>query len=281
MLRLGYVVAVFFTTTPAYLALLWVIDRFDLPWRRRLTIGYCRTLCALLRVRIHVVGRPVQDRAVLLLFNHVSWLDIPVIAALGPHIFVAKHEIASWPVVGLAAKLQRAIFVDRRRRQQAGEAASQIADRLRNDGQVVLFAEGTSSDGNRVLPFRSALVGAAAQIEQADAILQPASIGYTRIHGMPMGRQHRPLVAWYGDLEFTPHFKGLVRCGPIDVTVTFGDPICFDGSTDRKTAAKTLEATVRRLTVAALRGECASSRPDVSRPIPGRRPSATIPASAA
>ena len=97
----------------------------------------------------------------------------------------------------------------------------------------MLFAEGTSSDGNRVLPFRSALVGAvsdaaAHQDFGGKVMIQPMSIGYTGLHGMPMGRQHRPLVAWYGDLDFMPHFKDFIARGAVDAVVSYGEPVAAD-----------------------------------------------------
>lgn len=254
MLRLGLVLAAFVSATPVYIAALWLIDRLRLPGRRPLTVGYCRLLCALLRVRIRTVGRPLIGRPALVLCNHVSWLDIPVLASTGLHTFVAKREVASWPIVGLTARLQRTVFVDRTRRAQTAQVNAAIARRLSAGDPVVLFAEGTSSDGNRVLGFRSALLGALCQAGLPDGVpLQPTSIGYTHVHGVPMGRRHRPLVAWYGDLEFMPHFIALVRNGPYDVTVTFGEPIAFDSYADRKAVARSLEAAVRRLTASTLR----------------------------
>ena len=109
---------------------------------------------------MRVVGEPVRDRAVLFVSNHVSWVDILVIGSVAPVAFVAKSEVANWPLVGITARLQRTVFVDRTRRQQTGDAIAEIVKRLAGGTSVVLFAEGTSSDGNRVLPFRSALVGA-------------------------------------------------------------------------------------------------------------------------
>ena len=171
-----------------------------------------------------------------------------------PIAFVAKREIAAWPIVGIAARLLRTVFVDRTRRLQTSEVNSEIARRLTEGDPVVLFAEGTSSDGNRVLEFRSALIGAVTQLDIAQQVmLQPLSIGYTHIQGLPMGRQLRPLVAWYGDIDFTPHFTQFLRRGAVDVTVTFGQPIPYSGDTDRKKVARKLEDTVRRLTAAALR----------------------------
>jgi lyso-ornithine lipid O-acyltransferase len=254
MLRLTYVLVVFFATMPIFISALWVLDKLRLGGRRSLWLHYSRMLCRLLHVRVRVVGSPVQGQPALILCNHVSWLDILVFAAICPVAFIAKREVADWPIVGITAKLLGTVFVDRARRQQTAQVNAEIARRINESNPVVLFAEGTSSDGNRVLEFRSALVGAVAQVDPArEVMLQPASIGYTRIQGLPMGRQHRPLVAWYGDLDFTPHFKEFVRRGAVDVTVTFGAPVSFNDGADRKAVARSLEAAVRRLTVAALR----------------------------
>ena len=110
----------------------------------------------------------------------------------------------------------------------------------------MLFGEGTSSDGNRVLEFRSALIGAArdalAQAEHVSRVwIQPLSIAYTGLLGLPLGRQHRPLVAWYGDFELAPHLADILRRGGIDVTVTWGEPIPFDETSDRKATTRLLE----------------------------------------
>ena len=241
MPRLIYFLVYFFTVTPTFIATLWVLETLRLPGRRAISVRYYRALCGFLRVRINVVGTPMRDHPTLILSNHVSWLDIPVISAIMPIAFVAKREVASWPVVGIAAKLLRTVFVDRARRLTEGDP-------------VVLFAEGTSSDGNHVLEFRSALIGAVTHLETNQQImLQPVSIAYTRTQGIAMGRQHRPLVAWYGDIEFAPHFKRFLDRCAVDVVVTFGQPVPFDHSIDRKTVARTFENKVRELMAATLR----------------------------
>ena len=133
------------------------------------------------------------------------------------------------------------MFVDRTRRHQTGDAVREIVKRLADGTPVVLFAEGTSSDGNRVLPFRSALLGAveeAAARRPASILIQPMSICYTGQHGIPMGRQHRPLVAWYGDLDFMPHIKAFIERGAVDAVVSYGDPVAADGAADRKAMTK-------------------------------------------
>src|ERR1035437_3873232 len=130
---------------------------FELRLQRTIPHWYHRVLCALIGVRIR---RRSTASPTLILSNHVSWLDICVITALAPVVFVAKSEVAGWPVFGWLAKLQRTIFINRQARHQTGAATREIAGRLLGGDAVVLFAEGTSSDGIRVLPFRSSLVGA-------------------------------------------------------------------------------------------------------------------------
>ncbi len=257
MARALLIAAFFFTMTPLLISAQWLLGKLHLPGWGVVASGYYRVLCALLRIRVRVVGEPVHHRAVLFVSNHVSWADILVIGSLGPVAFVSKSEVADWPLVGTTARLQRTVFVDRSRRHQTGDAIAEIVKRLASGTSVVLFAEGTSSDGNRVLPFRSALVGAVKEAgarAESGILIQPMSICYTGLHGIPMGRQHRPLVAWYGDLDFLPHIKAFIERGAIDAVVSYGDPVAADGTADRKAMAKSLEGAVRKITAATLRG---------------------------
>ncbi|MFD1703252.1 lysophospholipid acyltransferase family protein [Methylopila henanensis] len=209
-------------------------------------------------VRRRVIGRPAAARPLLITANHASWLDIVVLGAIAPVSFVAKSEIADWPLFGLLSKLQRSIFVDRSRRTATRAVSREMAERMTSGHPVVLFGEGTSSDGNRVLPFRSALLGAAGKAIAeggAEAVyVQPVSIAYTHRNGLPLGLRTRPAIAWYGDIEILPHMWSILRDGAIDVTVTFGEPIRVDGATDRKAVARQAEREVRRMTAEALRG---------------------------
>ncbi len=264
MLRAIFIAAIFFTVTPLLISIQWLLGKLHLPGWGLICSNYYRALCALLRISVRVTGAPLRGRSVLYVSNHVSWVDIVVIGSITPVAFVAKSEVRKWPLVGITATMQRTVFVDRRRRHQAAAAVNEIVKRLASGTSVVLFAEGTSSDGNRVLPFRSALVGAirqAAAAGGAKAIpIQPMSICYTGLHGIPMGRQHRPLVAWYGDLDFMPHIKAFIARGAVDAVVSYGAPVAADGEADRKAMAKSLEGAVRRLLAADLYG-----RPPVAR----------------
>jgi 1-acyl-sn-glycerol-3-phosphate acyltransferase len=268
MLRALLIGAFFFTMTPLLISIQWLLGKLGLPGWGFISCNYYKVLRALLRIKVRVAGEPVHGRAVLYISNHVSWVDIVVIGSLSPVAFVAKSDVRKWPLVGITAEIQRTVFVDRTRRHQTSDAIGEIVKRLASGTSVVLFAEGTSSDGNRVLPFRSALVGA---IKHATAqgggiggasnvLIQPMSICYTGLHGITMGRQHRPLVAWYGDLDFIPHIRAFIERGAVDAVVSYGEPVPAEGGADRKAMTKALEGAVRQLTTAALLG-----RPQLAR----------------
>lgn len=219
----------------------------------RVPMWFHRTLLFLFNVRVIERGQPPGDAPTIVLSNHVSWLDIPVIGSLHPLSFIAKSEIETWPVIGLLARLQRSVFIDRQRKRATAEVNDALAHRLGRGEVIVLFAEGTTGDGNRLLPFRSSLVGAAeAALVRGGAervFLQPLAITYTRRDGLPVTRRERPLIAWYGDMELGPHLALFMRAHPIDVVVTWGEPIPFNGS--RKEATALAEAEVRRALKAA------------------------------
>nr|WP_321455103.1 lysophospholipid acyltransferase family protein [uncultured Cohaesibacter sp.] len=228
---------------------------FNLKSKRWIPVLFHRVNCLALGIKKTVNGAPIRDGAVLITANHCSWIDIVVLGSLQPLSFIAKSEVANWPIFGLFAKLQRSIFVNRTKRSATGSVAKDIAQRLREGDAMVLFAEGTSSDGNRVLPFRSALIGAAkaAMTSEQDGEkapekvwLQPLSIAYTGLHGLPMGRQLRHMAAWYGDMDLVPHLWALMKEGALDVTLTYGEPILFDPRVGRKQAAFAAETTVRK-----------------------------------
>jgi len=259
MLRVIVVVSIFALVTLTLIPVQWFAVALKRPLRRRIPVLYHRFVCWLLGIRVRRVGAPVDQRPLLIVANHSSWLDISVITAQAPVVFVAKAEIARWPFFGLLAKLQRTVFVERDRRQKTGEVNAEIARRLAEGDPVLLFGEGTAGDGNRVLPFRTALIGAARDaIASAGGVsqiwIQPLSIAYVSQQGIPLGRHLRPRAAWYGKMKLVEHIGRIVRSGAVDVSVTWGEPITYDGAVDRKALAKGLESSVRRHTVAALRG---------------------------
>jgi 1-acyl-sn-glycerol-3-phosphate acyltransferase len=268
MIRVVFIALAFVVLTLALLPFQLIGIAFNLGLQRRIPHLYHRVLCALIGIRICEVGQRSQASPVLILSNHVSWLDVLVVTALTPVVFVAKSEVARWPVFGWLAKLQRSIFINRQARHQTGAATRAIADRLLGGDAVVLFAEGTSSDGIRILPFRSALIGAVHHalgdsMHHSEITVQPMSLAYVRLSGLPMGRALRNRVAWYGDVELVPHLLNVLASGAVDVTVSWGKPIAYDMRADRKQIARDAERSVRRMTSAVLRAP-----PSVRRPLP-------------
>jgi len=207
---------------------------------------YHRILRALLGLRISMQGIPSSHRPLLVVANHTSWLDIVVISSFLPVVFVAQHEVASWPIFGWLAQLQRSIFVNRDRRQQVHTTVSCIADALASGAVVGIFPEGTSTDGTDIFPFRSALIGAVHETirrtQHLPAIfIQPVSVAYVGTN--------RRLAIWAreDDIQFVPHLLQVINLQRIDVALTWGDPIPADLSSDRKVLTTRLERAVRQL----------------------------------
>ena len=192
---------------------------------------YHAGLCRILGIEINVVGIPVAHRPALFVVNHSSWLDILVLGSLVDGSFVAKAEVARWPGVGVLARLQRTEFVERARR-QAGTHVRQLQQRLEGGARLMIFPEGTSTDGSYVLPFKSALFSVVERSPPgAKPVVQPVTVAYVRIGEHPAYRRTRPIVAWYGDMEFVPHIWGVFQLGGIGVEVTFHEPapdICYE-----------------------------------------------------
>jgi 1-acyl-sn-glycerol-3-phosphate acyltransferase len=236
-LRAGVLLAAFLIITFILIPVQWLGLSLGLPYVRRFPHAYHRFVAWLFGIRIQVIGAPVPGA--LLAANHTGWLDIVIFSAVMPLSFVAKSEVNDWPFFGTLARLQRTVFVTRARRSETGAARDDIRKRLAAGDTLVLFPEGTSSDGNGVLPFKSALLGAAEA-----TIVQPVSTAYTGIHGIPMGRENRPLFAWYGDMELVPHLWEALKAGPLDVVVEFHRPLSLDDM-DRKELAQAAENMVR------------------------------------
>ncbi len=263
-LRASALLSTFFVLTVPLMPVQAVLVRIAPQSARRFPNWYHRQVCRLLGITLVVEGTVEPDRAVLLVCNHSSWLDIPVLSALAPVSFVAKKEISSWPFVSSLARLQRTVFVDRSRRSATGDVADEITERLRGGDTIVLFAEGTSSDGNRVLPFKSSLFGAVKGRDGASAtrpdngvVVQTAAVVYTHRRGLPLSRADRSSVTWYGDMDLQTHAWSLLKSGPITVTIRVGSSVPLADFSDRKDLALRSEQEVRRAVHGILRG-----RPD-------------------
>ena len=212
--------------------------RFNRGLAVRLPLFYHRLCTRILGFQIRVHGHMAEDGPILFACNHTSYTDIAILGALLPASFVAKEEVANWPLFGLLAKLQRTVFVARRGA-RAAEQRDEMVRRLEQGDNLILFPEGTSSDGNAVLPFKSALFSVAeVRPRGAPLKVQPVSLAYTRLDGMPIGRALRPYFAWYGDMTLAPHFWEVAGLGHATVDVIFHEPVTFEQFGSRRALAE-------------------------------------------
>lgn len=208
-----------------------------LGWTARFPRLYHRWCCRILGLRVRRIGRPTTARPTLFVANHVSYLDITVFGSLIAGSFIAKREVRGWPLFGWLARLQRSVFIDRKVRSTTQQRDS-IAERLAKGEALILFAEGTSGDGNRVLPFKSALFSVADHAASGPVTVQPVSIAYTRLDGIPIGRGLRPLIAWYGSMAMAPHLWTVLGLGTVEIVVEFHPPTTLAACGSRKILAR-------------------------------------------
>ena len=188
------------------------------PIQHAIQTRFCRVVCAVIGIKVEARGALPSTAPRFVVANHVSWTDIIALASLYPFVFLAKSEVASWPVLGLLARLQGTVFVERGARQDVARVNDALADVLRAGGDLVVFPEGTSSDGAAVLPFRSAhfapLEAMAARGEAPT--LAPVAISYS-------DGARRIDVGWYGDMSFLPHLWSLMKRGRTQCHIVFGE----------------------------------------------------------
>lgn len=211
---------------------------------------YHRLCWRVLGFRVAVTGAQCGRHPTLFVANHASYLDITILGGLIRGSFIAKSEVAGWPLFGQLAKLQRTVFIERRVRETARHK-DRIAQRLADGDDLILFPEGTSGDGNRVLPFRSGLFGAAGS---GAVVVQPVSIAYVGLNGMPMGRYYRPFFAWYGAMSMAPHLWTLLGLGIVTVAVEFHPAVTFAEFASRRALAEHCRAAIAAGVSAALSG---------------------------
>ena len=200
---------------------------------------YWRGMAFLFGLRVTVLGAPMAGPRSLFLANHSSWLDIMVLGGVLRACFVSKAEVGRWPGIGLIAKLGRTVFVSRARG-RTGTEAVEMRERLEAGDSLILFPEGTSSDGTRVLPFRSSFLAVA----NAAATIQPVSLGYDQLGYLPTGRRERPIFAWYGDMDIGSHAWRLARHAGAHVTVVLHEPVRPEEVPDRKSLSAAAQAVV-------------------------------------
>jgi len=261
--RAAWRLAAYCIVTPLCMLVQALALALNLPFQRSFPLWYHRRICRIMGLRVETRGELSAATPTLFVSNHVSYLDIEVLGSLIKGSFVAKAEVRRWPIFGWLARLQRSVFVERRAG-RAAESRDEMTERLAAGDSLILFPEGTTGDGNRILPFKSALFSVAEQrIGDQPIAVQAVSVAYAKLDGMPMGRYLRPHVAWYGDMELGGHFASVFGLGTVTVVVEFHPPVTIDQFRDRKALAAYCFAQVARGVVSALSG-----RPQAELPPP-------------
>ncbi|WP_207537517.1 lysophospholipid acyltransferase family protein [Sabulicella rubraurantiaca] len=207
--------------------------------KHRFSRFYHRTLCRLIGLRLRIIGQSSPERPTLHVSNHSSWLDIVVLGAVLDARFVSKADVAGWPLIGTVARLGNTVFVSRTRN-RTGAEAQEMRAKLESGESLILFPEGTTSDGARVLPFRSSFFA----IAPAARAVQPVTVVYDRLGGLPVGRKDRAVFAWYGDMETGSHAWRLLRRTGTRATVVLHPGFVPDVASDRKDLAIRVGRTV-------------------------------------
>jgi 1-acyl-sn-glycerol-3-phosphate acyltransferase len=224
-------IAVYFALTLPAMPVQAILLAIKSPSARRFPQRYHRVICRVLGIRLVHRGARSAHRPTLFVSNHTSYLDIEIMGAAIEGSFVSKAEVSRWPIFGWLAKLQRTIFVERADRAGAARQRDEIRRRLDDGDNLILFPEGTSGDGIHLLPFKSTLFAAA---EDERVVVQPISVVYRLLDGIPLGRFYRPFFAWYGDMTMPPHLWKVLGLGQLTVVMTFHEPVRLKDFGSRK-----------------------------------------------
>ena len=205
----------------------------------------------ILGIKVSFTGEQSQQEPTIYISNHISYLDVFVLGSVRAY-FMAKSEVASWPVLGQLARFQNTLFIER----IPGKARHQLEvmqSHLKKNNNLILFPEGTSTDGTYVEPFKSSLFEAA-NLDDNDitVAIQPVTIAYTHQAGKQMDQMVRDNYAWYAKMPFTAHFFNLFALKKVGVNIHF-HPVCYlDQFVTRKQCAEHCHKLVSEQLVASV-----------------------------
>lgn len=228
----------------ALLLLVRLVERPIFGWHRPvtpfITQFVCRLAFVILGIRYRVQGRLMTERGAVVA-NHASWLDIFALNARKRIYFVSKAEVADWPGIGWLARSTGTVFINRDRR-EAKKHNDLFEERLKANHKLLFFPEGTSTDGMRVLPFKTTLFAAFFTDDLRDILsIQPVTVIYTAPPGAP-----GPFYGWWGDMGFGAHILKVLAAKPQGaVELVYHTPLRVTDFADRKALAKACEDAVR------------------------------------
>lgn len=226
------------------LAHLWIsVRRLPNRWQMisRLTRSFILLLRAILNIKVTVVGDEGQEErgGYVIISNHVSYVDGFILGGLFPVVFVSKREVKHWPIIGPWTTLCGTIFINRQKKDQVTQLIAEMSQKLKEESNILLFPEGTSTNGERLLPFQTAPLAAPLRNR---SIIVPITVAYKSIDEQPVWAGNRDQVYWYGNMDFLSHFWNLLALRSVEVMVTIQPKIeCFryeDNSAGRKKLAQ-------------------------------------------
>ena len=227
---------IFLLLTLALLPFQFIIVFFIKNYTYIIPYFYHKICLRIFGIKIKTFGKVSINFPILLISNHASYLDIIILGSLFKTSFIAKKEISKWPLLGILAKLQNTIFIDRRVSSLKNQE-NQIIKHLNEKKNLVIFPEGTSSDGNRVLPFKSSLFNIFEKNLNSKILVQTITIVYKKINGIPMNRIERKNITWHSNMDLIPNIFNVLKKLSIEVEVIFNDEFLPSKEYDRKKLA--------------------------------------------
>ena len=197
---------------------------------------YHKICCKILGIKIKKTGKISDSEPTFFVSNHASYLDIIILSSLFKSSFVAKKEISSWPLFGILAKLQNTVFIDRKIG-SIKEQENLIINHLKNKNNLVIFPEGTSSNGNQVLPFKSPLFNIFQNKDNSKIYIQTITIIYKKVNGITLNRVGRRDITWHSNMDLLPNMINFLKKMSIEVEIIFNEKFIPKTSLDRKKLA--------------------------------------------
>ena len=229
---------VWFALVHLWISMLGLPNRWQIV--SRLTQSFAFLIRTILNIKVTVVGDvgQVERGGCLIISNHVSYVDGFVLISIFPMEFITHGEVKKWPVIGQWMTLIGTIFINRERKNQVSLLVLEMSRKLKEKANILLFPEGDSTNGERMLPFQTAPLAAPLR---ARSIIVPVTLVYRRVDDKPVSKANRDSIYFYGDMDFLPHFWKLLSLRSIEAMVTIQPKIeCFryeDNSAGRKRLA--------------------------------------------
>jgi 1-acyl-sn-glycerol-3-phosphate acyltransferase len=238
-LSLWVVFFVLVATVHLWISILGLPNRWKIL--SRLNRNYTLLLRLILNIKVTIAGDEgqLERGGYVIIANHVSYVDGIVLGSIFPIVFVSKREVKKWPIVGQWNVLCGTIFINRQRKNEVGALVREMTRKLRQEANILLFPEGTSTNGEKMLPFQTVPLAAPLR---SRSIIVPVTLAYTTIDEQPVTAVNRDFVYWYGDMDFVTHFWDLLGRRGVEVLMTLQPKIeCFryaDNSAGRKKLAE-------------------------------------------